>query len=198
MVFYRRFIDDVIGIWCPHHNHKQDTLEWDHFKNKMNAFPGLTWEFSERAKTIDFMDMTISINKSNNIETTLFEKRLNLHLYIPPTPPTRQDYSLALYTVLCSGSSRYAQTTRINYNEQKFFLNASLPVATKETKSSRYSTKQLRVQNHIVDQHKLRMTTTTASSSTYRFIQTILHLPVSKQNGEHMSPNLNGNCPWNT
>ena len=50
----------------------------------MNAFPGLTWDFSERAKTIDFMDMTISINKSNKIETTLFEKRLNLHLYIPP------------------------------------------------------------------------------------------------------------------
>ena len=74
VVFYRRFIDDVIGIWCPHDNHEQDTLEWDHFKNKMNAFPGLTWEFSERAKTIDFMDMTISIKKSNNIETTLFEK----------------------------------------------------------------------------------------------------------------------------
>ena len=53
----------------------------------MNAFPGLTWEFSDRATTIDFMDMTISINKSNCIETTLFEKRLNLHLYIPPPPP---------------------------------------------------------------------------------------------------------------
>ena len=50
----------------------------------MNAFPGLTWEFSDRATTIDFMDMTISIDKSNCIETTLFEKRLNLHLYIPP------------------------------------------------------------------------------------------------------------------
>ena len=49
----------------------------------MNAFPGLTWEFSERAKSIAFMDMTISINNSNKIETTLFEKRLNLHLYIP-------------------------------------------------------------------------------------------------------------------
>ena len=84
VMFYRRFIDDVIGIWCPHNNHKKDALEWDNFKNKMNAFPGLTWEFSERAKTIDFMDMTISINKSNKIETTLFEKRLNLHLYIPP------------------------------------------------------------------------------------------------------------------
>ena len=50
----------------------------------MNAFPGLTWEFSKRAKTINFMDMTISTNKSNNIETALFEKRHNLHLYIPP------------------------------------------------------------------------------------------------------------------
>ena len=50
----------------------------------MNAFPGLTWEFSERSKSVDFMDMTISIINSNTIETTLFEKRLNLHLYIPP------------------------------------------------------------------------------------------------------------------
>ena len=50
----------------------------------MNSFPGLTWEFSERSKAVDFMDMTITINNSNTIETTLFEKRLNLHLYIPP------------------------------------------------------------------------------------------------------------------
>ena len=84
VIFYRQFIDDVIGIWCPNNNHEQDALEWDNFKNKMNAFPGLTWEFSERAKTIDFMGMTVSINNSNKIETTLFEKRLNLHLYIPP------------------------------------------------------------------------------------------------------------------
>ena len=54
------------------------------FRDKMNAFPGLTWEFSERSKSIDFMDMTISINNLNKIETTLFEKGLNLHLYIPP------------------------------------------------------------------------------------------------------------------
>ena len=133
MVFYRRFIDDVIGIWCPHNNDEQDALEWDHFKNKMNAFPGLTWEFSDRATTIDFMDMTISINKSNCIETTLFEKRQTCTSLSLPTPLTHQDYSLASYTVPCSGYSRYAQTMRINYNEQKSFLNVSLPVATKET-----------------------------------------------------------------
>ena len=53
----------------------------------MNKFPGLTWEFSELSTSIDFMDMTITINKSNKIETTLFEKKLNLHLYVPPPPP---------------------------------------------------------------------------------------------------------------
>ena len=164
----------------------------------MNAFPGLTWEFSERAKTIDFMDMTISINKSNYIETTLFDKRLNLHLYIPPhsahppglLPGIVYGTLFRIFT-LCSDNEDKLQRTKV-------FLNASLPVATKETKSGRYSTKPLRMQNHTVDQHKLRVTTTTASSSTYRFIQTIPHLPASKQNGEHTSPNLNGNCPWNT
>ena len=83
VIFYRRFIDDVIGIWCPNKNLEQDALEWNAFKDKMNSFPGLAWGFSERAKSIDFMDMTISINNSNKIETTLLEKRLNLHLYIP-------------------------------------------------------------------------------------------------------------------
>ena len=84
VIYYRRFINDVTGVWCPNQNPQLDTSEWNKFKQKMNAFPGLTWEFSERSKTVDFMDMTITINNSNNIEMTLFEKRLNLHLYIPP------------------------------------------------------------------------------------------------------------------
>ena len=74
VIFYRRFIDDVIGIWCPNKNPERDELEWNEFRDKMNAFPGLTWEFSERSKSINFMDMTISINNLNKIETTLFEK----------------------------------------------------------------------------------------------------------------------------
>ena len=197
MIFYRRFIDDVIGIWCPNNNHEQDALEWDNFKNKMNAFPGLTWEFSEREKTIDFMDMTISINKSNKIETTLFEKRLNLHLYIPHhsahppglLPGIVYGTLFRIFT-LCSDNEDKLQRTKV-------FFNASLPVDIKVTKFGHYSTKRLRVQKHTVDQYKLRITSTTASSSTYRFIQTIPHLPVSKQHGGHTSPNLNGNCSWN-
>ena len=70
----------------PTKTHNSTHLNGMHSRTKMNEFPGLTWEFSEPSTSVDFMDMTITINKSNNIETTLFEKMLNLHLYIPPPP----------------------------------------------------------------------------------------------------------------
>ena len=185
MIYSRRFIKDIIGLWCQHKNPEQDALEWNEVKDKMNAFFGLTWEFSERAKSIDFMDMTISINNSNKIETTLFEKRLNLHLYILPhsahppglLPGLVYGILFRIFT-LCSDEEDKLQRTKV-------FLNASLPVATKETIFGHCSTRQSHVKKHTSDQHQLRTTTTPASFSTYRFIQTIPHLPVSKQPGEH-------------
>ena len=47
VIYYRRFIDDVIGIWCPNKDPQLDESEWNDFKQKMNSFPGLTWEFSK-------------------------------------------------------------------------------------------------------------------------------------------------------
>ena len=49
----------------------------------MNNYPGLTWEFNEPSNKVDFMDLTISIH-NGKITTSLFEKPLNLHLYIAP------------------------------------------------------------------------------------------------------------------
>ena len=80
VIYYRRFVNDVIGIWCLNKNPQLDAVEWNEFKQKMNSFPGLTWEFSEQSKMVTFMDMTISINNSNMIDTTLFEKKTK------PTP----------------------------------------------------------------------------------------------------------------
>ena len=89
------------------------------------------------------MDMTISINNSNNIETTLFEKDSTLHLYIPPHSPHPPGLipdivygTLFRIFTLCSDNEDKLQRTKV-------FLNASLPVATKETKSGHYSTKPL-------------------------------------------------------
>ena len=49
----------------------------------MNAFPGLTWEFEDPSDKVNFMDLTITI-QNGHVSTSLFEKPLNLHLYIPP------------------------------------------------------------------------------------------------------------------
>ena len=49
----------------------------------MNAFPRLTWEFEDPSDKVNFMDLTITI-KNGHVSTSLFEKPINQHLYIPP------------------------------------------------------------------------------------------------------------------
>ena len=83
MILYKRFIDDVFGIWLPHPDPQKNERLWNEFTKTMNNYPGLTWEFNPPSDTVDFMDLTITI-KNGKISTSLFEKPLNLHLYIPP------------------------------------------------------------------------------------------------------------------
>ena len=81
--FYKCFIDDVIGVWlcdpCPVKNDEM----WQAFKQDMQSWHGLEWEISEPSTSINFMDLTISI-EGDRLSTTLFEKAQNLYLYIPP------------------------------------------------------------------------------------------------------------------
>ena len=83
VIFYKHFIDDVFSIWLPHPIPQINAHLWDNFTKSMNNYPGLTWEFNAPSDKVDFMDLTISI-KNGQISTSLFEKPLNLHLYIPP------------------------------------------------------------------------------------------------------------------
>ena len=79
---YKRFIDDIIGIWVPVSN-QDDNMKWDEFKKDTNSYYDLKWKFEERTNTINFMDLTITI-QDGEISTTLFEKLLNIHGYITP------------------------------------------------------------------------------------------------------------------
>ena len=82
--FYKRFIDDIIGLWTITNSHTQDA-NWKAFKTNINdPIFKLKWDFSPLQKTADFMDLTLSI-VGNRIETTLYEKPHSLHLYIPPS-----------------------------------------------------------------------------------------------------------------
>lgn len=49
----------------------------------MSNFHRLEWVVSQRSHTINFLDLTITI-ENNTINTTLYEKIHNLYLYIPP------------------------------------------------------------------------------------------------------------------
>ena len=77
--FYRRFLDDILMIWL---RHAGDEELWQEFITEMNEY-GLVWDFSPRANTAQFLDLRLTIT-DGRIKTTMFEKALNLHLYIPP------------------------------------------------------------------------------------------------------------------
>lgn len=81
--FYRRYLDDVFGIWIPS-GLPSDAHRWRQFKEKMNDWPGLIWDCTPLSTSVDFLDMTISF-KNDKLVTTLFEKELNLYLYLPPS-----------------------------------------------------------------------------------------------------------------
>ena len=79
LVFYKRYIDDIIGIWIdsPHNS-------WEDFKTQLNGFGTLQWNIEDLTSSTTFLDLTITI-KNQKIHTTTFQKDLNLYLYIPPT-----------------------------------------------------------------------------------------------------------------
>jgi hypothetical protein len=79
---YKRYIDDVIGIWIPRTIH--DDSRWQQFQKDMNNFGRLRWTFSERTQTVNFLDLTISIH-DGFINTKLYDKPENLYLYLPAT-----------------------------------------------------------------------------------------------------------------
>ena len=83
LIFYKRYIDDVFAIWIPNTDKDADTTSWSSLQSCMNDYHGLKWTFSPRSRTVDFLDMTVSI-RGASLHTTLFEKLLNLYLYIPP------------------------------------------------------------------------------------------------------------------
>ena len=85
LFFYRRFIDDVFGVWVPPvHGDPASDPDWIRFQSSLdNPTYGLIWEVGPLSTSVDFMDLTISI-RGCRLHTTLYEKPSNHHLYIPP------------------------------------------------------------------------------------------------------------------
>lgn len=79
LLLYKRFIDDGIGAWIG------PDYRWIEFQADVNDFGDLKWEVNPLSSSVDFMDLTISINSSLYIQTKTYQKPMNLYQYIPPT-----------------------------------------------------------------------------------------------------------------
>jgi hypothetical protein len=74
----KRFIDDMLGIWCGTDD------KWELFKDSLDGFRKLKWITSDRASQVTFLDLTITIDPSSRHTTTkTYQKPQNLHVYIP-------------------------------------------------------------------------------------------------------------------
>ena len=77
LIFYKRFIDDIFGIWVGT-DHKFDKLLKD-----ANNFGILKWDFNRPTNTVAFLDLNITI-KEGKITTRTHQKEGNPYLYITP------------------------------------------------------------------------------------------------------------------
>jgi hypothetical protein len=83
LFYYKRFIDDCLGIWLHDDDPIKDADNWTSFQSIINH-SGLQWTFVERGKKVVYLDMTIKI-ENGKIVTSLYAKPLALYQYIPPS-----------------------------------------------------------------------------------------------------------------
>ena len=81
LYFYRRYIDDGFGIWLHNEDPVIDAQSWQEFQ-EATSYGNLRWEFSSLTNRADYLDLSLKIH-NNKIVTSLYEKPMNLHLYLP-------------------------------------------------------------------------------------------------------------------
>jgi hypothetical protein len=82
ILFYKRFIDDAIVIILK-------LADFQPFMQDMNDYGPegrrLEWEATTPSRQVDFLDLTIAIQPDGSITTKIYQKPMNLYLYLPPT-----------------------------------------------------------------------------------------------------------------
>lgn len=80
LLFLKRFIDDIIGIWVQTPEH-----QFEDFMEDLNNFGTLKWTCDDGlVDELRFLDVSITIDTSRQLQFKTYQKDLNLYLYIPP------------------------------------------------------------------------------------------------------------------
>ncbi|KAL7510431.1 hypothetical protein ACHAXN_010625, partial [Cyclotella atomus] len=78
ILFYARFVDEVFLIWL-----KECDLQWKALVLMFNDFGILKWECLKLKTSVDFLDLTLTI-EGNRVVAKTYQKPENPYLYIPP------------------------------------------------------------------------------------------------------------------
>ena len=65
LLYNRRFIDDIIGIWVGNH-----TDEWEAYQADLNNFGILTWEVGSLLREVNFLELTLTIEDGQIVSKT--------------------------------------------------------------------------------------------------------------------------------
>ena len=84
LLMHARLIDDAIQIWdlAKLPGHLRANLH--HHMEQQMQFGTLKWEAKAPSKSMDFLDLTITLEPDGSFSTKTHVKEMNLHLYIPP------------------------------------------------------------------------------------------------------------------
>ena len=82
LLFYGRFIDDGFGIWLTLKEGSANA--WKEFNNQLNRWGRLKWTNTGFVDSLEFLDLTVLINKKNCLEFKTYRKPMNLNIYLPP------------------------------------------------------------------------------------------------------------------
>lgn len=93
LLFFKRFIDDGIGVWL---DTDDDPQAWTRFFRCLNHWGSLKWTCDGHTDELVFLDLKISITSTRQIHFRSYQKPMNLYLYIPPgsAHPKNMLYSL--------------------------------------------------------------------------------------------------------
>ena len=84
LLMHARLIDDALQIWDMSRLPKHYRKNFRALMSEELKFGILRWKVDKLTKKVDFLDLTIAMDRKGEICTKTFVKRMNLHLYIPP------------------------------------------------------------------------------------------------------------------
>ena len=78
LLLFVRQIDDIFGVWVDDENNPN---AWEEFQYDLNHASKLDWITTELSTSVDFLDITISVDDNGKLWTKTFQKPMNLFLY---------------------------------------------------------------------------------------------------------------------